>query len=442
MNSKNSGGNSGGNSADHGKEPIEVCGGAGDVDWLEDLKHSRDVQDWEKQGYALLLTWYENWRLRLGLEVGVESCRQFWRDEVKKKPREAWQLQQWAEAMRWFLGWLEICARESKSPSSLAERVRGAVMTVGARRGLAMRTRKTYAGWAVRYARYSGTRERVLDPRCGRDWLTMLVEKEEVAYSTQKQALNALVFLFRDVCGVVEVDLGVKLRKTPVIIPVVLAVSEVLALIEKLEPIYRLPAKLQYGAGMRISELVRLRIKDVDVLRKQLTVRMGKGNKDRMTVLADSLIEEIAVQKKAMRELFDEDRAAGIAGTKLAGALARKMPRAGERWEWFWLFGATHLSEEPETKIIRRHHLHSKVYGRAITRAAARAGIEKRVTSHVLRHSFATHLMEGNTDIRTIQKLLGHEDVKTTEIYTHVAMGVNGCGVKSPLDALMVEVLT
>jgi integron integrase len=197
---------------------------------------------------------------------------------------------------------------------------------------------------------------------------------------------------------------------------------------------YELAARLQYGAGLRLSELVRLRVQDVDVGRGTLTVRLGKGDKDRVTVLPKSLRKEIGRQIERAREVWQADREAGLAGVYLPGALARKFRRAAEKFEWFWLFPAKQASNDPQSGIQRRHHLLGQVYNEAIKRAAQAAGIEKRVTSHALRHSFATHLLESGTDLRTIQDLLGHEDISTTEIYLHVAIGGNGLGVESPLD--------
>nr|QZL14085.1 integron integrase [uncultured bacterium] len=251
--------------------------------------------------------------------------------------------------------------------------------------------------------------------------------------------MNALAFFFKNVCGVEDPVFAVKLRKTETRIPVVLAKEETVALFEKIESAehggrYALAARLQYGAGLRLSELVRLRIQDVDLKRGTLTVRMGKGDKDRCTVLPKSLVGEIAEQIERAREVWQRDRADGLAGVYMPNALARKFRRGCETFEWFWLFPAKQLSTDPESRIRRRHHMLGPVYNEAIKRAARAAGIEKRVTSHALRHSFATHLLENGTDLRTIQELLGHEDITTTEIYLHVSMGANGMGVVSPLD--------
>jgi integron integrase len=197
---------------------------------------------------------------------------------------------------------------------------------------------------------------------------------------------------------------------------------------------YGLAARLQYGAGLRLSEVVRLRVKDLDLDRGTVTVRLGKGDKDRMTVLPKRMCKELAEQIERARALWEQDQRDGVAGVYIPGALARKFRKAAESFDWFWIFPAKQLSIDPESGLRRRHHLHGKVYNEAIKRAAQTARIEKRVTSHALRHSFATHLLEAGTDLRTIQEILGHEDITTTEIYLHVATGSNGLGVVSPLD--------
>lgn len=407
--------------------------------WRTDLAEFRGLTDPERAGFLVLLEWMENFRVRHELEAGREAARAFWRMEVKREgcTREAWQLAQWTNAIQWYLSWLGACAEAGADHRSLAERLRTAVHSAGSRRGLARRTKQCYGAWAARYAVFAGGEREAMQVETASRFLTSVVNDEDCAYSTQKQALNAVAFFFKQVCGEENPVFRVKLRKTGTRVPVVLSKPETQRVFEKLEAPddrYQLAAKLQYGAGLRLSELVRLRIQDVDLERGTVTVRAGKGDKDRMTVLPKSLREELAGQVERARERWRCDSEEGHAGVWLPGALARKYRRAAENFDWFWLFPARQMSVDPESGSIRRHHLHGKVYNEAIKRAATAAGIEKRVTSHALRHSFATHLLEGGADLRTIQELLGHEDISTTEIYLHVSMGANGLGVVSPLD--------
>lgn len=412
----------------------------GKAAWEENLAHSRDLNSNEKYAYAFVLHWFESWRLRHSLCSSLESARAFWKAEIVKrdgtKKRAQWQLDQWAEAMRWYAQWLEICARQNgEIPKSLYERVRGAVEHVGARRGLAGSTIDTYSHLAARFGIWVGDARKMLDTKNAREWLTYLVEKREVSFSSQKQALNALAFFYRDVCEMAEVDLGVKFRKRTRNIPTVLSSREIFKLIEKMEPQYKLAAALQYGSGLRLKELLRLRIKDVDLERQTLTVHKGKNGKDRVTVLPEVLLEKLLLQRESVRALYKMDREAGAPGVFMPPALARKMPNASTSWLWFWVFPNEKESTDPVTQIKRRHHIHENVYNDYIKKAAEEAGIEKRVTSHVLRHSFATHLLEDGTDIRTIQCLLGHAHLETTQIYTHLTKKVGGTGVRSPLGA-------
>ena len=402
--------------------------------WREDLSASRDLNLREKDGFALLCGWYENWRLRHGVVPEVTTARAFWKDQITIKQRPQWQLDQWAEAMRWFLGWLESCQKEGGSGLSLPERLHKATYSVGARRGLALKTRQTYARWIVKFGKWAGSSKKVMNEAACREWLAYLVSETQVSFATQKQALNAMVFFYRDVCGRESVELEVKMRKRQRRMPVVLSKEEIFRLLAKVEPAYLIPAKLQYGSGLRLQELVTLRVKDLDLEKGLLTIRGGKGDKDRVTMLPQSLRLLLEEQLAHARHLWERDREEKLPGVAMPHALDRKFPKAGISWNWMWLFPAKGLSLDRVTGARRRHHLHPQVYGAAISRAAINAGIPKRVTSHALRHSFATHLLESGTDIRTLQELLGHEDVKTTEIYAHAAQVGNSRGVKSPLD--------
>jgi len=414
--------------------------------WRKDLSEFRGLSDQDKAGFLLVLEWFENFRLRHELEAGREAAKCFWKTDVVRedRDREPWQLAQWSAAIQWYLNWLDACKLAQADHRSLPERLRAATVSAGARRGHARRTKQCYGAWLARYGAFVDDERAAMQEESATRFLGSVVDDEDCAYSTQKQALNALAFFFKKVCGIEEPVFGVKLRKTGARIPVVLSKEEAGRLFQELEEPnqvpkktdgkYSLPARLQYGAGLRRTELVRLRIKDVDLGRGTLTVRQGKGDKDRVTVIPTSLRENLADQIERARAVWLGDREAGLAGVHIAGALGRKFSRAAESFEWFWLLPARQTSIDPEGGVKRRHHMHGQVYGEAIKRAAKAAGIEKHVTSHALRHSFATHLLESGTDLRTIQELLGHEEITTTEIYLHVAMGSHGLGVTSPLD--------
>jgi integron integrase len=403
------------------------------------LEASRDVGLRERGGFALLLGWLEKFLGHHRLEPGREACRRFWKEQVLAREREPWQLAQWESAIHWYLRWLEYRREHGEETKGLEARVRDAVERAGGRRGLARLTRETYGRWAADFARWVGDGRAMLETARGRDYLSWLVVERKVAFATQKQALNALVFFYRDVCGMEQVDLEVRLRKTTPRMPVVLSTREVMAVLERIDRKYALMAKIQYGGGLRLKELVSLRVKDVDEARGIITVREAKGDRQRTTVLPSSLREEVAERKRRLRELHEEDRAIGLPGVMLPGAFGRKAPRAGEKWPWQWLFPGEKPSADPESGIVRRHHVHPESYSQALRRAVEEAGIDKRVTTHALRHAFATHLLEAGIDLRTIQELLGHVDVKTTEIYTHVAKDIGATGVRSPLDRVMAD---
>ncbi len=357
--------------------------------WRKDLAEFRGLTDRERTGFLLVLEWFENFRLRYELKAGREAAKVFWKAEVLRDgfKREDWQLQQWGDAIQWYLNWLGACDEAGADHRSLAERLRMAARSAGSRRGLAPRTKQSYGAWAARYAVFAGDEREVMRVETASRFLMSVVEDEDCAYSTQKQALNALAHFFKYVCGVEEPVFQVKLRKTGTRVPVVLSKGETQRLFDKLEipgGRYGLPARLQYGAGLRNSELVRLRIQDVDLERGTLTVRCGKGDKDRVTVLPKSLREEIARQIESAREVWRCDREARLAGVWMPGALARKFRRGAESFEWFWLFPARQISVDPaslsyagtspERGVSRRHHLHGQVYNEAIKRAARGGG--------------------------------------------------------------------
>ena len=299
----------------------------------------------------------------------------------------------------------------------------------------AWRTEQTYREWAWRLAEFIRPRE--LDSATGEDikaFLSDLAVKGRVAVATQKQALNALVFLFREGLGRDAGDLsGFQLSRRGPRVPTVLTRRECQKLFEELQGTSRVMAELMYGSGLRLMELLRLRVKDVDLARLQVVVRGGKGDKDRVTMLSEKLVERLGAHRDRLRGLYEQDRAANLAGVWLPEALERKYPGAGISWEWFWFFPSRQLALDPHAGVQRRHHLLESAFQLSVRAAARAARLNKRVTPHTLRHSFATHLLEGGADIRSVQDLLGHVDVSTTQIYTHV-MNRPGLGLRSPLD--------
>ena len=268
------------------------------------------------------------------------------------------------------------------------------------------------------------------------DFLSHLAIERSVAPSTQNQALSALVFLYREVLGreLLGLDSAVRAR-APRRLLVVMTREEVRRVLAELEGDYALIGGLLYGAGLRLLECLRLRVKDLDPARHQITVREGKGNRDRATLLPESLEAPLSRQLDRVRGLYESDRQQGTAGVELPHAIGRKLPNAGTEWIWQWVFPAAQLSRDPRTRIVRHHHISETGPQRAVRRAVARARIAKRVSPHTFRHSFATHLLEDGSDIRTVQSLLGHSDVRTTMIYTHV-LDRGPLGVRSPIDRL------
>lgn len=309
-----------------------------------------------------------------------------------------------------------------------------AVVRTARGRGLLWRTEQTYRAWGLRFAAFIAPRE--METSKGADvaeFLTDLAVRGRAGGATQKQALNAVVFILREALGLPVEEIAFTWSHRPRRTPVVLSREECARLFAAMEGTPRLMAELAYGAGLRLLELLRLRVKDLDMDRGQVVVRGGKGDKDRVTVLPVRLVEPLRRHRDRLRGLWEADRAAGLPGVWLPEGLAKKWPKAGEQWEWQWVFPSRETSVDPVSGVRRRHHATDASVQAAVKTAAARAGLAKRVSPHVLRHSFATHLLEGGTDIRTVQDLLGHASVETTQIYTHV-MQRPGLGVRSPLD--------
>jgi integron integrase len=298
-----------------------------------------------------------------------------------------------------------------------------------------IRTEYAYLDWIRRYVRFHALRHpRELGAAEIGAFLSHLAVAGNVSASTQNQAKSAILFLYREVLGVELPWLeGVESAKRPQRLPVVLTQDEVSRLLSRMSGTTGLIAKLLYGTGLRVMEAVRLRIKDLDFDRLEVLVRDGKGAKDRVTVLPEALVQPLRAQLAVAQALHQRDLGEGYGLVYLPHALARKYPSAAGEWMWQYAFPAERLSEDPRAGIKRRHHLDPQHVQRAMHTAVRAAGIHKPATPHTLRHSFATHLLQTGYDIRTVQELLGHKDVQTTMIYTHV-LNRGGRGVRSPLD--------
>lgn len=301
-----------------------------------------------------------------------------------------------------------------------------------------IRTEQQYVHWVRRFILFHGKRHPAeMGAREVEAFLTHLAVTDRVAAATQNQALSALLFLYREVLGLDLPWLTQVVRaKRPARLPVVLTRHEVAQVLERMEGVYGLMARLLYGTGMRLMECVRLRIKDVDFERAEILLRDGKGAKDRVTMLPESLVMPLQAHLRVRRQIHEEDIRQGMAAVYLPDALERKYPNAATEWGWQYVFVAGRYSVDPRSGVERRHHIDEKLLQRAMKQAVLAIGLSKPATPHTLRHSFATHLLESGYDIRTVQELLGHADVSTTMIYTHV-LNKGGRGVTSPLDQLV-----
>ena len=300
-------------------------------------------------------------------------------------------------------------------------------------------TERTYCDWIKRYIRYHSmtNRQDLIDGEAKiESFLTHLAVDKTVSPSTQNQAMNALAFLYKQVLKKpLDGKINAVRAKKKVNVPVVMTREEVARIIALMEGTPQLVVKLLYGSGLRILEALRLRVQDIDYEFKQITVRSGKGEKDRVTPLASSAIPLLKNHLLRVKVIHEQDLNQGYGEVYMPYALARKYPNAAKEWNWQYVFPARNLANDPRSSKVRRHHVDPSVINKAIKVAVRKTGLTKRISAHTFRHSFATHLLQRGTDIRTIQSLLGHKDVATTMIYTHV-LQQGGHGVLSPLDDL------
>lgn len=302
-------------------------------------------------------------------------------------------------------------------------------------RGYAMKTEKTYLHWIRYYIRFHKYRHpQEMGKREVVEFLDHLASDRNCRAGTQRVALNSLAFLYTKILDKPLDNLGFKMATRPRYLPTVLTISETVEIIERLEGVHRLIVEMMYGSGLRVSEALALRVQDLDFEKRIVTVRHGKGRKDRTTLLSSRLKPQLTAQIQVALDLQEDDNLKGV-GPSMPDALGRKFPHAYKTPSWMFLFPSTTLCHHPVNNKLCRHHLHHTVVRKALKRVTTELRFRKRVTCHTFRHSFATHLLEAGTDIRTVQELLGHTDVKTTQIYTHV-IGQHYAGTSSPLDRI------
>ncbi len=393
------------------------------------------------------LTFYLLWIRKYGAYLGEDvTIRDLKGEKIIRylqslgRRYEEWQVKQAEHALKLYRHFLAQHEGTQDSKGAEPEKWEGILEVTRERmrlRHLSYKTEKTYLPWIKKFASFVGYRRpATIKNEDLINFLSHIAVEKRVSKATQNQALSAILFLFRHVLEIDPGDISSSVRAPARRrMPVVLSRKELADLFARLRGIHLLLARLMYGTGIRAMECSRLRVKDVDFSRGCLIVRSGKGDKDRLTMLPKELEQDLRNQLSWARKLYEADTKAGLEGVWMPNALSKKIPSASKSWEWFWVFPSERLSVDPRTHKVRRHHIHMSSLQRQLKKAALEAGISKRVTPHVLRHSFATHLLEDGYDIRTVQQLLGHNDVKTTMIYTHVAKR-NLLGVKSPLDAL------
>jgi integron integrase len=358
---------------------------------------------------------------------------------------EPWQVQQARRTVQLYSYYRSIaedrdpppCPAPGLQPAITWDGVVSEIVRIMRLRHLSLKTEKAYLGWIRHFSEFvKGKPCAHVTEEDVRSFLSHLAVDRHVAAATQKVAFSALLFLCRNILGVEIHGLATVVpSRVPRRLPVVLTPDEIRLVLAHLDGKYRLMATLIYGAGLRLEECLSLRVMDIDFDRGCLRVRAGKGGKDRETVLPARVCQDLRKHLVGVRVLYERDRRRSTAGVVLPDALDRKFPSASQEWKWFWAFPSAGLSIDPATAIVRRFHVYPTTLQKAFRQAVLAAGISKPASVHTLRHSFATHLVEKGYDIRTVQELLGHSDVSTTMIYTHVATR-NKLGVASPADAL------
>jgi integron integrase len=369
--------------------------------------------------------------------LSSEQKKQFLLNMAKR--HEDWQVNQADTALRIYDYFLSRAVSPTTGEPSPYEEKWG-VLEEKMRDGLRLRhrslsTEKTYIIWLRNFKGFVDKKDpHQLKGRDLQDFLSHLAVEKRASASTQNQALNAIVFLYRHILDKnIDQELSAVRAKQRRHLPVVLTIKEIESIFDHLSGTSKLMAMMIYGGGLRLHECLQLRIKDIDIEQNMVIVRSGKGDKDRRTVLPETLKDDVIKHLTEIRSIYDQDRRDGIEGVWLPGALEKKYPNAGKEWGWFWCFPSKSISIDPRNNIVRRHHVHPAQLQKAFKIAVGKAGITKQASVHTLRHSFATHLLETGYDIRTIQELLGHQNLQTTMIYTHVAKE-NVLGVRSPLD--------
>lgn len=403
---------------------------------------SSDLPEDQKKSIKITILWYLGWCKKQRIGVNRKNAVEFLLGVRREKQPSGSVFESWRKNLLWFFenaGSGDAVKTTLQETTVFNEWERTFIGKIR-QQGKSYRTEQTYLTQCRRFLGYLENKTiddlRIPDIE---SYMTHLAVDQKRSVATQRQALNAIVFLFRNMLQVeIPEDLQFERAAAKAKLPVVLSRVEVNKVFSQLEGTHLLMAQLQYSAGLRISELIRLRMQDIDFEQGVVIVRRGKGGKDRSTLLADSLREGLERHIERLRPLFEEDRKNGVAGVFLPPSVENKHPKAGEQWGWQWLWPSKQLSIDPRSEdqlLMRRHHVADRGYGKQLKLAAKHAGLRKNMSPHVLRHSFATHLLEDGADIRTVQDLLGHKSVETTQIYTHV-MRKPGMGVVSPLDRM------